>query len=215
MLRVHSCFLSHPGAFWGAFLAPLLAIILFNAVIFVCVIVVLIKHVRKSANLKNQSVSKNEVIRLIFSIGGVMSLFGLTWLFAILTFSAPGLREAFQILFTIFNSFQGLFIFVFLCVMSADVRDEWKAFFTIKPQPSTPQKQKFDRKPNPNYTATTGTLDTSCKSPTSATPSTSESIPWKVSQFVLNSNIIIIQAYFLMHILRKNLAWVKRGLLCV
>ena len=185
--NLHSCFLSHPGAFWGAFLAPFLAIILFNVVIFVCVIVVLIKQVKKTASLKNQSVSKNDAIRVIFSIGGVMSLFGLTWLFAVLTFSVTGLREAFQILFTIFNSFQGLFIFVFLCVMSADVRDEWKAFFTIKPQMATPQKQKFDQKPNPNYTATTGTLETSCKSPTSANPSTSESIPWKVRQLIFTN----------------------------
>lgn len=188
-----SCFLSHPGAFWGAFLAPLLAIILFNVVIFVCVIVVLVKHVKKTASLKNQSVSKNDAIRLIFSIGGVMTLFGLTWLFAILTFSTTGLRETFQILFTIFNSFQGLFIFVFLCVMSSEIRDEWKAFFTIKPQISTPQKQKFDQKPNPNYTATT---ETSCKSPTSTTPSTSESIPWKVSQCVHNiATIMVVNLY--------------------
>lgn len=190
LLLLYSCFLSHPGAFWGAFLAPLLAIILFNAVIFICVIVVLIKHVKKTANLKNQSVSKNEVIRLIFSIGGVMGLFGLTWLFGILTFSTAGLRETFQILFTIFNSFQGFFIFVFLCVMSADVREEWKSFFNVKPQASIQNKQKFDRKPNPNYTTTTGTLDTSCKSPTSITPlaSTSEAIPWKVRQFASSAS---------------------------
>ena len=150
---------------------------------------VLIKHVKKTASLKNQSIGKNELIRLIFSIGGVMALFGLTWLFAILTFSATGLRQAFQILFTIFNSFQGLFIFVFLCLMSADVREEWKSFFNIKPQISTSNKQNFDRKPNPNYTATTGTLDTSCKSPTSTTPSTSEAIPWKVNQFVYSASI--------------------------
>ena len=103
IIIMHSCFLSHPGAFWGAFLAPLLAIFLFNVVILVCVIVVLIKHVKKTANLKNQPISRNDAIRVIFSIGGVMSLFGLTWLFAVLTFSVTGLREAFQVLFTIFS----------------------------------------------------------------------------------------------------------------
>lgn len=152
----YSCFLSHPGAFWGAFLAPLLAIIVFNAVIFVCVIVVLIKHVKTSAELKNRSISKEEATRLIFSISGVMSLFGLTWLFAILTFSTEGLRETFQILFTLFNSFQGLFIFLFVCVMSSDVRDEWKGLFKIKVQPP-PIKQQFDRKPNPNTSNTKST----------------------------------------------------------
>ena len=56
-----------------------------------------------------------------------MFLFGLTWLFAILTVSVPGLRETFQILFTVFNSFQGFFIFLFLCVFNKDAQESWKA----------------------------------------------------------------------------------------
>ena len=59
-------------------------------------------------------------------IGGVMFLFGLTWLFAVLTFSVAGLRETFQILFTIFNSFQGFFAFLFICVSNTEVVDSWK-----------------------------------------------------------------------------------------
>ena len=62
----------------------------------------------------------------MISISGVMFLFGLTWLFAILTFSAPGLRETFQALFTVFNSFQGFFIFLFFCVSSKEAREYWK-----------------------------------------------------------------------------------------
>ena len=71
-----------------------------------------------------------KVLRLMFSIGGVMSLFGLTWLFAILTISVPGLREIFQILFTIFNSFQGFFIFLFFCVLNKEARDSWRELFS-------------------------------------------------------------------------------------
>lgn len=63
----------------------------------------------------------------MISIGGVMFLFGLTWLFAILTFSAaPGFRETFQALFTVSNSFQGFFIFLFFCVFSKEAREHWK-----------------------------------------------------------------------------------------
>lgn len=59
-----------------------------------------------------------------------MSLFGLTWLFAILTVvSTPSLREIFQILFTVFNSLQGAFIFLFFCVMNEEARKLWKEFF--------------------------------------------------------------------------------------
>ena len=60
----------------------------------------------------------------MISISGVMFLFGLTWLFAILTFS--GLGGTFQVLFTIFNSFQGFFIFLFFCVFNKDAVESWK-----------------------------------------------------------------------------------------
>ena len=62
----------------------------------------------------------------MISISGVMFLFGLTWLFAILTFSTPGLRETFQALFTVFNSFQGFFIFLFFCIFNKEAREYWK-----------------------------------------------------------------------------------------
>ena len=58
-----------------------------------------------------------------------MFLFGITWLFAILTFSVTGLRETFQILFTLFNSFQGFFIFLFFCTISKEARESWRELF--------------------------------------------------------------------------------------
>ena len=99
---------------------------IFNIVIFIWVIVVLVRHTRGTAARKKESVSKKTIIRLMISVSGVMFLFGLTWLFAILTFSVTGLRQAFQILFTIFNSFQGFFIFVFFCVFNKEVLESWK-----------------------------------------------------------------------------------------
>ncbi len=50
---VCSCFLKHPGVFFGAFLAPILVILLFNVVIFIWVIVILLKHTQ--GNIKRSS----------------------------------------------------------------------------------------------------------------------------------------------------------------
>lgn len=47
-------------------------------------------------------------------------LLGLTWIFGILTVTDAGL--VFQYLFTIFNSLQGLFIFLFHVVRSKEIR---------------------------------------------------------------------------------------------
>ena len=90
---------------------------------------VLIHHARGKASRKKEATKNKDLMQLMISIGGVMSLFGLTWLFAILTFSAEGLREAFQILFTIFNSFQGFFIFLFFCAINKEARESWKEMF--------------------------------------------------------------------------------------
>ena len=91
---------------------------------------VLVRHVRDTAARKKKTVEKKTIVRLLFSISGVMFLFGLTWLFAILTVSVPGLREAGITLFTISNSLQGFFIFIFFCVVNEDARKSWKELFS-------------------------------------------------------------------------------------
>ena len=116
-----SCFISHMEVFWGTFLAPIFAVMLFNLVVFICIIVVLIRHKMGRVKQKQEQMTARTALRLMFSISCVMLLFGLTWLFAILTFSSsfPILRQIFQILFTVFNSLQGFFIFVF--VLNAEI----------------------------------------------------------------------------------------------
>ena len=129
LFNVYSCFLSDAGAFWGTFLAPILIILFFNVVIFIWISAVLIHHARCKASRKKEATKNKNFVQLMISVGGVMFLFGLTWLFAILTFSVTGLRETFQILFTLFNSFQGFFIFLFFCAINKEARESWKELF--------------------------------------------------------------------------------------
>ena len=119
-----SCFIGETGVFFGAFLGPIFAILLFNIVIFVAVVIVLLRHCRNTSGRTREQMTIATAIRLVISITGVMFLFGLTWLFAALTVSAASL--VFQILFALFNSLQGFFIFLFFCVFSSDARDSWK-----------------------------------------------------------------------------------------
>lgn len=102
---------------------------LFNIVMFVFISVVLIRHVQRKSK-KVESSNHKMIFRTFVSVFGLMCLFGLTWLFAVFTFSASGLREASQVLFTLFNSLQGAFIFIFTCVLSSDAREGWKSVFT-------------------------------------------------------------------------------------
>jgi hypothetical protein len=130
---------------------------IFNVIVFVSVVFVLIRHVRGTKFQLKQTMGYGKILRLMFSIGGVMALFGLTWLFAILTISVPGLRETFQILFTIFNSFQGFFIFLFFCVLNKEARESWKGLFSrgAKREPRLLKGSSSSSKHTSTTTATT------------------------------------------------------------
>ena len=132
-----SCFLSHFGALIGAFLAPIFVVIAINAVFFICVIVVVSRHTKEKADRTKKAITNKQILRITFSISGVLFLFGLTWGFFILTFSVPGLRETFQILFTVFNSLQGFFVFAF--ILFTEGFGHWKAILSCeKCRPSKP-----------------------------------------------------------------------------
>ena len=59
-------------------------------------------------------------MKILATIIGVVCLFGLTWVFG--AFTIMKADQAFQIVFTVANSFQGFFIFVFFCIVNSDVR---------------------------------------------------------------------------------------------
>ena len=107
---------------------------LFNLFIFVWVIIVLIRHKRGRVLRKQETVSTRTILRMMFSISGVMFLFGLTWLFAILLFTVVELRTISQLLFTIFNSLQGFFIFVF--ILNTEAAGLWKKVLGCGSKPS-------------------------------------------------------------------------------
>ena len=117
---IFSCFINNVGVFFGAFLGPIMLVLSFNMVIFVVVIVVLVRHFCKRSNDRG---NKFGTLLQMANITGVAFLFGLTWLFGVLT--VVNLNNAFQILFTLGNSFQGFMIFIFFCLLNSDVRLAW------------------------------------------------------------------------------------------
>uniref|UniRef100_A0A3B5K4V5 G-protein coupled receptors family 2 profile 2 domain-containing protein n=1 Tax=Takifugu rubripes TaxID=31033 RepID=A0A3B5K4V5_TAKRU len=64
-------------------------------------------------------------LRDLRTVASLTVLLGLTWITGFFSFG-PG-RVVLIYLFTIFNSLQGLFIFVFHCLMKENVRNQWRA----------------------------------------------------------------------------------------
>lgn len=63
----------------------------------------------------------------------IIILLGLTWVFAFFTISEAAI--VFHYLFAIFNSLQGLWIFIFYCFLKHDVQNMWMKCLPCCPSP--------------------------------------------------------------------------------
>ncbi|NWI85024.1 AGRG6 protein, partial [Pitta sordida] len=86
-------------------------------------IVVMVQICGRNGKRTNRSL-KEEILRNLRSVVSLTFLLGMTWGFAF--FAWGPLTLAFLYLFSIFNSLQGLFIFVFHCAMKENVQKQWR-----------------------------------------------------------------------------------------
>ncbi len=142
-----SCFIGDTAVFFGAFLGPILAVILFNCVAFVLVVGALINHqTRKSKRTTERKGLYGDIIRLLIIISGLVALFGLTWLFAALTVTDSSV--VFEVLFALCNTTQGFFVFLLFCVFNTDSRAQWKEAFNKILGRKMPGGEASSSKPN-------------------------------------------------------------------
>ncbi|XP_062470222.1 adhesion G-protein coupled receptor G6 isoform X2 [Pezoporus occidentalis] len=86
-------------------------------------IVVMVQICGRNGKRTNRSL-KEEILRNLRSVVSLTFLLGMTWGFAF--FAWGPLTLPFLYLFSIFNSLQGLFIFVFHCAMKENVQKQWR-----------------------------------------------------------------------------------------
>ena len=127
---------------------PILVIIAFNSVIFTLISYVFSKHSKKSFV---RTKKKQEIVLAIVRIVGVMVLFGLTWILG--AFTIKGASLLFQWLFVIFNTLQGVFIFLLFVVVNKNVQTEFNSF--VSSHSGTFKLQSHGSK---SYSVNTGTL---------------------------------------------------------
>ncbi|KAK7493677.1 hypothetical protein BaRGS_00015189, partial [Batillaria attramentaria] len=107
-------------AFYAAFVGPVCLILLLNLVSFVLVLRVILGLTDK----QETSQAAQKLRRAI----GVVVLLGLTWVFGLLSIEDTS-QIVFNYLFAVFNSLQGLFIFLFYCVFNKNTRAIWQRCF--------------------------------------------------------------------------------------
>ncbi|KAM9839731.1 uncharacterized protein adgrg2a [Aulostomus maculatus] len=117
------CWLRNDIAFYVGVVAYFLLIFVLCLLVFIVVMVQL--HRIKKQNPQNQSPNRG-VMTDLRSIAGLTVLLGLTWGFAL--FAWGPLYLPFIYLFSIFNSLQGFFVFVFHCAFKENVRRQWRTY---------------------------------------------------------------------------------------
>ncbi|XP_072245495.1 adhesion G protein-coupled receptor L4 [Leuresthes tenuis] len=122
------CWLSTENNFIWSFIGPACLIILVNLLAFGVIIYKVYRHTA----VKKPEISHYENIRSC-ARGALALLFvlGATWTFGVLHILNETTLTAY--LFTITNAFQGMFIFIFLCVLSRKIQEEYYRLFKNVP----------------------------------------------------------------------------------
>ncbi|WAR24923.1 AGRL2-like protein [Mya arenaria] len=127
------CWLTSDRMFLWCFVGPVAFILLVNLLILIYAMTAVCKH-SEYVFTKDKSPTGN-IRAWIQGALALEVLLGLTWVFGYFYISEEALPFAY--LFTIFNSLQGLFIFVFHCVLNKKIRKEYQRFIDYKLRPTS------------------------------------------------------------------------------
>ncbi|XP_055486325.1 adhesion G protein-coupled receptor E4-like, partial [Leucoraja erinacea] len=118
------CWLDLNSGFIWAFLAPVCVIILVNGGFFIMTV---LKLAEKFSSV-NPDMGQLKKIRVFtFTAVAQLCLLGCTWIFGMLHFQKETIVMTY--IFTVFNSMQGMFIFILHCLLNKQVRDEYANSF--------------------------------------------------------------------------------------
>ncbi|XP_072558720.1 adhesion G protein-coupled receptor F5-like [Paramormyrops kingsleyae] len=112
-----------------AFVIPALTIVAVNLLI---LIVILVKLLMRGVGENRQSEEKNALVVIARCVAVLTPIFGITWGFGIGTMVEPT-NIGIQIVFTIFNAFQGCFILVFGTLIDSRIRSAIVGRFSFLP----------------------------------------------------------------------------------
>ncbi|KAM9385094.1 adhesion G protein-coupled receptor L2 isoform 4-T4 [Pholidichthys leucotaenia] len=119
-----ACWLSVDNHFIWSFIGPVTFIIMLNLIFLVITMYKMVKH---STTLKPDSSRLENIKSWVMGAFALLCLLGLTWSFGLFFISEASIVMAY--LFTIFNTFQGMFIFIFHCLLQKKVRKEYGKCF--------------------------------------------------------------------------------------
>ncbi|KAM6948933.1 adhesion G protein-coupled receptor L2b.1 [Aplochiton taeniatus] len=119
-----ACWLRVDNHFIWSFIGPVTFIIMLNLVFLVVTMYKMVKH---STSMKPDSSRLGGIRSWVMGAFALLCLLGLTWSFGLFFLNESSVVMAY--LFTIFNTLQGMFIFIFHCLLQKKVRKEYSKCF--------------------------------------------------------------------------------------
>ncbi|XP_041659359.1 adhesion G protein-coupled receptor L2-like isoform X7 [Cheilinus undulatus] len=119
-----ACWLRVDNHFIWSFIGPVTFIIVVNVIFLVVTMFKMVKH---STSMKPDSSRLGGIRSWVLGAFALLCLLGLTWSFGLLFLNESSIVMAY--LFTIFNTLQGMFIFIFHCLLQKKVRKEYSKCF--------------------------------------------------------------------------------------
>uniref|UniRef100_A0A3B3DT92 Adhesion G-protein coupled receptor G6 n=1 Tax=Oryzias melastigma TaxID=30732 RepID=A0A3B3DT92_ORYME len=121
------CWITSKSVFYTTCVGYFCLVFLLNVAMF---IVVMMQICGRNGKRSNRTL-REEVLRNLRSVVSLTFLLGMTWGFALFAWGPVYL--AFTYLFTIFNSLQGVFIFIFHCALKENVQKQWRRYLCCGP----------------------------------------------------------------------------------
>ncbi|XP_039671754.1 adhesion G protein-coupled receptor L2-like isoform X8 [Perca fluviatilis] len=119
-----ACWLRVDNHFIWSFIGPVTFIIVVNVIFLVVTMFKMVKH---STSMKPDSSRLGGIRSWVLGAFALLCLMGLTWSFGLFFLNESSIVMAY--LFTIFNTLQGMFIFIFHCLLQKKVRKEYSKCF--------------------------------------------------------------------------------------
>ncbi|XP_076880465.1 adhesion G protein-coupled receptor L2 isoform X5 [Brachyhypopomus gauderio] len=119
-----ACWLRVDNHFIWSFIGPVVFIIMLNLIFLVITMYRMVKH---STSLKPDSSRLESIKSWVLGAFALLCLLVLTWCFGLFFINESSVVLAY--LFTIFNTCQGVFIFIFHCLLQKKVRREYSKCF--------------------------------------------------------------------------------------
>uniref|UniRef100_A0AAQ4PRT8 Uncharacterized protein n=1 Tax=Gasterosteus aculeatus aculeatus TaxID=481459 RepID=A0AAQ4PRT8_GASAC len=119
-----ACWLRVDNHFIWSFIGPVTFIVVVNVIFLVVTMCKMVKH---STSMKPDSSRLGGIRSWVSGAFALLCLLGLTWTFGLFFLNESSVVMAY--LFSIFNTLQGMFIFIFHCLLQKKVRKEYSKCF--------------------------------------------------------------------------------------